>query len=160
LPPAVALLSGRALSEDLVRSAGSLGRLGVVQGVTEVAPTTRDGILYRRAVPLLFAGELPSLDGLRGYVTGLALDDATRNGTGPSAIRAALRRPSVFTDALLAPWSPRRPGHGSPSVLPLQPQFLSPTLVPAFAGGERQSAGWFPDGTWTVTSTQPLGIRR
>ena len=159
LPPAVAFLSGRALSEGYVRSAGSLGRLGVIQGVTEVAPTTRDGILYRRAVPLLFPGELPSLDGLRGYVSGLALADAARNGTRSKAVRARLRSPRVFTDALLAPWDPGKPGLGSPSVLPLQPQFLSPTLVPSWAGGERPTASWFPDGTWSVTSSRPLGAR-
>lgn len=157
--PGPVLLSERVLSERLIRSAGSLGRIGALQGVTEVSPTTADGILYRQAVPVLYRGELASLDGLRGYATGLALRDGVRDGIGVDAVRRALLRPSVFTSALLAPWSPRRPGLGSSSVVAVQPQFLGPTLVPAQAGGEAREPDFFPDGTWTVTSGRPLGLR-
>jgi hypothetical protein len=40
----------------------------------------------------------------------------------------------------------------------LQPQFLSPTLVPQSAGGEAKDTEYFPQGDWTVTSRAPLGI--
>lgn len=159
LVPAPILVSERVLSERVVRAAGSLGRIGALQGVTEVSPSTADGILYRQTVPVLYRGELASLDGLRGYVSGLALRDALRDGAGAAEVRQALHAPRVFTDALLAPWSPRQPGAGSPSVVAVQPQFLSPTLVPPAAGGTPRGAAYFPDGTWTVTSG-PLGVTR
>ncbi|MEA2154682.1 MAG: copper transport protein [Solirubrobacteraceae bacterium] len=158
LAPAPLLLSERVLSETYVLSAGALGRIGAVQGVSEVATNTSDAELYRAAVPLLFRGDLASVDGLRGYATGLALRDALRGGTGARSIAGFLREPRVFTNALLAPWSPREPGAGSPFAVALQPQFLAPTLVPSSLGGEAKDSAYFPQGSWTVTSRLPLGI--
>lgn len=158
LTPAPLLLSERVLSESYVLSAGTPGRIGAVQGVSEVSTNTPDAQLYEAAVPLLFRGDTASVDGLRGYATGLALRDALRSGTSAAAITAHLRAPRVFTNALLAPWSPREPGAGSPNVVALQPQFLSPTLVPTAIGGEAQDTEYFPQGTWTVTSAIALGI--
>lgn len=151
--PAPVLLSERVLSERVIRSAGSLGRIGALQGVSEVSPTTADGILYRQSVPLLYRGDLASLDGLRGYVSGLALRDAVRRGgIGADGVIDALRDPGVFTSALLAPWTARQPGAGSPATLAVQPLFLSPTVTPPSAGGTPRAAAYFPDGTWTATS--------
>ncbi|MEA2148742.1 MAG: copper transport protein [Solirubrobacteraceae bacterium] len=158
LTPAPLLFSERVLSEPLVLRAGALGRIGAVQGVSEVATNTADAELYKAAVPLLFRGDLASVDGLRGYATGLALRDALRSGTSTDAILGHLRDPSVFTNALLAPWSPSEPGAGSPFVVALQPQFLSPTLVPPSVGGEAKDTEYFPQGSWTVTSGTPLGV--
>jgi putative copper export protein len=158
ITPAPLLFSERVLSETLVLSAGALGRIGAVQGISEVATNTTDAELYKAAVPLLFRGDVASLDGLRGYVTGLALTDALRSGTGARSILANLRDPRVFSNALLAPWSPSEPGAGSPNAVALQPQFLSPTLVPSAIGGEAKDTEYFPQGSWTVTSRAPLGI--
>jgi hypothetical protein len=157
LQPAPVLASERVLNENWILSAGPLGRIGALQGVSDVSPSTSDGTLYQRAVQLLYRGEIASLDGLRGYVTGLALIDAVRRGIGASQIDAALRRPDVFTSALLAPWSAASPGVGSPAVVALQPGFLSTTLVPAQLGGESQDTTYFPSGSWTVTSATPFG---
>ena len=44
------------------------GRIGAIQGVSEVATNTADAELYKTAVPLLFRGDIASVDGLRGYV--------------------------------------------------------------------------------------------
>jgi methionine-rich copper-binding protein CopC/putative copper export protein len=159
MTPAPLLFSERVLSETFVRSAGALGRIGAVQGVSEVATNTADAELYKAAVPLLFRGDIASVDGLRGYVTGLALRDALRSGIGTGDIVANLRAPRVFTNALLAPWSPREPGAGSPNVVALQPQFLSPTLIPSSIGGEAKDTEYFPQGSWTVTSGVPLGLK-
>jgi methionine-rich copper-binding protein CopC/putative copper export protein len=158
ITPPPLLFSERVLSETLVLSAGALGRIGAVQGISEVATNTTDAELYQAAVPLLFRGDVASLDGLRGYVTGLALTDALRSGTGVRSILANLRDPRVFSNALLAPWSPSEPGAGSPNAVALQPQFLSPTLVPSAIGGEAKDTEYFPQGSWTVTSRAPLGI--
>ncbi len=156
--PAPLLFSERVLSETFVLGAGALGRIGAVQGVSEVATNTPDAELYKSAVPLLFRGDIASLDGLRGYATGLALRDALRSGTSAASIGRHLRDPRVFTNALLAPWSPREPGAGSPNVVALQPQFLSPTLVPPSAGGQAKDTEYFPQGGWTVTSRVALGV--
>jgi hypothetical protein len=158
LAPAPLLHSERVLSETYVRSAGALGRIGAIQGVSEVATNTADAELYKAAVPLLFRGEIASVDGLRGYVTGLALRDALRGGIDRDAIVARLRRPRVFTNALLAPWGTGQPGAGSHFAVALQPQFLSPTLVPTSFGGEAKDSEYFPQGSWTVTSGVPLGL--
>jgi hypothetical protein len=40
----------------------------------------------------------------------------------------------------------------------LQPQFLSPTLVPPSVGGEAKDTEYFPQGSWTVTSGTTLGL--
>jgi methionine-rich copper-binding protein CopC/putative copper export protein len=158
LSPAPLLFSERVLSETYVLRAGPLGRLGAVQGVTEVATNTTDAELYKNAVPLLFRGDIASIDGLRGYVTGLALRDAVRSGTSAGDIDTHLRSPRVFSNALLAPWSMRQPGAGSPYAVALQPEFLSPTLVPTDIGGEASDTEYFPQGSWTVTSGVPLGL--
>jgi hypothetical protein len=158
LAPAPLLFSERVLSETYVRTAGALGRIGAIQGVSEVATNTADAELYKTAVPLLFRGDIASVDGLRGYATGLALRDALRSGTGRDAIVAHLRTPQVFTNALLAPWTDAQPGAGSQFAVALQPQFLSPTLVPTSFGGEAKDTEYFPQGSWTVTSGVPLGV--
>jgi methionine-rich copper-binding protein CopC/putative copper export protein len=157
LPPPV-LLSERVLSESVVRAAGALGRIGAVQGVSEVSTNTRDAALYQAAVPVLYRGEIASIDGLRGYATGLALRDALREGITADDIGIGLNAPKVFTDALLAPWSRRIPGAGSPNVVAVQPQFIAPTLVPTSAGGEAKDTEYFPQGGWTVTTPTALGI--
>ena len=41
----------------------------------------------------------------------------------------------------------------------LQPQFLSPTLVPTQFGGQAKDSEYFPQGGWTVTSAVPLGLK-
>lgn len=152
------LLSERVLSETVVRASGALGHLGAVQGVSEVSTSSTDAVLYRMAVPQLFRGELASLDGLRGYAAGRAIAEALATGTSKEDLLDYLRSPGVFSSALLAPWSPRQPGLGSTAVVPVQPQFLAPTLVPGSTGGERQDDSYFPEGNWTVTSTAPLGL--
>lgn len=152
------LLSERVLSETVVRAAGALGHLGAVQGVSEVSPASVDAVLYKMALPQLFRGELASLDGLRGYAAGRALAEGLRAGTSSKDITRYLTSPDVFSSALLAPWSRQQPGLGSTAVVPLQPQFLAPTLVPGSTGGERQDDSYFPQGNWNVTSTAPLGL--
>jgi hypothetical protein len=155
--PVPVVASERVLSERLVQASGVLGRLGVLQGVSEVSPATRDALGYGEAVQTLYQGDRPSLDGLRGYVTGLAFADAVRHGLSTGAIEGRLERPGVFTNALLAPWDPRLPGAGSPALLAFVPQFQAATLIPPSQGGEPYSGTYFPDGSWVNASATPLG---
>ena len=158
-PPAPVLASSRVLSEALVQRLGTLGRIGVLQGVTEVATQTADALAYVRAVPGLWPGERPSLAGLRGYVTGLAVRSAVggEDDVSAAAVLRRLRTPEVFSDALLTPWEPRRTGAGTRAVVTLAPQFLASTITPPSAGGMSYTGSWFPDGAWINASVRPLG---
>jgi putative copper export protein len=157
LLPAPVFVTERLASERLVVAAGALGRIGVLRVASEVSPDSRDGVLYARALPVLFPGERPTLDGLRGFATGLALLEGVRDGTSPAAIEARLRLPRPFTDALTAPWREDAPAAGSPRLTVLGPTFLPATLVPAFAGGESYTGKFFPDGAWARLSTEAYG---
>jgi hypothetical protein len=161
IPPAPILASARVLSERLVESAGELGRIGGLQGLSEVTPDAGDALVYARAVPAIYPGESPSLDGLRGYVTGLALRSAVKNGIDAAGIAKRLRRPAPFTDALDAPWRSDVPAAGSVRFTTLAGQFLAATLIPVSVGGESYNGTFFPDGAWTRVSTvlygPPLG---
>ena len=131
LAPAPLLFSERVLSETYVRSAGALGRIGAIQGVSEVATNTADAELYKSAVPLLFRGEIASVDGLRGYVTGpgAARRAALGHRRATRSSRACARRACSRTRCSRR-GARAQPGAGSPFAVALQPQFLSPTLVP------------------------------
>jgi hypothetical protein len=144
--------SERVLSESFVRAAGGIGRLGAVQGTSSVGTQSRDAIAYGGTVGVLYAGERPTLEGLRGYATGLALIDGVRDGTGAAQIAHRLARPAPFTDALVAPWRSDAPAAGSQRLAVLGPTFLPATLIPASSGGESYSGRYFADGAW-----RPLG---
>lgn len=155
-PPAPVLASSRVLSERLITRLGTLGRIGVLQGVTEVSTQTADALAYARAVPGLWPGERPSLDGLRGYVAGLALRSALEQD--PDHVADRLRAPRVFTDALLSPWEPRRPGAGTRAVIALAPQFLASSITPPSAGGTSYTGTWFADGAWINAGVRPYAL--
>jgi hypothetical protein len=144
--------SERVLSESFVRAAGGIGRLGAVQGTSSVGTQSRDAIAYAGTVGVLYQGERPTLEGLRGYATGLALIDGVRDGTGADQIAHRLTRPAPFTDALVAPWRSDAPAAGSPRLAVVGPTFLPATLIPASTGGETYSGRYFADGAW-----RPLG---
>jgi ABC-type branched-subunit amino acid transport system substrate-binding protein len=155
--PAAVLASARTFDEDFVERSGVLGRLGVVRGASEVTPDARDALAYAHALPGLFPGERPSLQGIRGYVTGLALSGAVRRGTQPAEIARALRRPRPFTDALAAPWRADAPSLGGQRFTMLGTTFQSATLIPPSAGGEAYSGTFFPDGAWNRLSSELYG---
>ncbi|MEA2449388.1 MAG: copper transport protein, partial [Thermoleophilaceae bacterium] len=144
--------SERVLSESFVRAAGGIGRLGAVQGTSSVGTQSRDAIAYAGTVGVLYQGERPTLEGLRGYATGLALIDGVHDGIGADQIAHRLTRPAPFTDALVAPWRSDAPAAGSPRLAVVGPTFLPATLIPASTGGETYSGRYFADGAW-----RPLG---
>jgi ABC-type branched-subunit amino acid transport system substrate-binding protein len=144
-------------SEDLVRRSGAIGRIGALQGPAEIAPDTTVGATYARAIPALYPGELPSLEGLRGYTAGLALTYALEDGIEPQKIVDRLLRPAAFADSLLSPWRSDARSVGSQRFEFLKPSFLPPTLIPTSAGGEAQAGTFFTDGTWARTNTDMLG---
>jgi ABC-type branched-subunit amino acid transport system substrate-binding protein len=148
LPPAAVLASSRVLSESFIQNGGTLGRQGAILGATEVTPDSTDAQLFAGALPALYPGEFPTLDGLRGYVAGLALRAAIADGTSASSIISRLRRPKQFTDALELPWRSDAPAAGSQREIIIAPQFLPPTLIPVQLGGEAFNGDFFPDGTW------------
>jgi methionine-rich copper-binding protein CopC/putative copper export protein len=155
--PAVLIAPSQLLSERLLESSGALGRTQAIQGAVEVTPDSATAQSYARAVPAVYPGESPSLDGLRGYVAGLALTEGVSNGTDPSQIAATLRQPAPFTDALLAPWRSDVPDAGNQRFTMVDANFLPATLIPTQVGGESFNGTFFTDGSWTRLSSQALG---
>lgn len=155
--PAPVLASGRTFSERFVSSSGTAGRLGVVRGATEVTPDSRDGLAYATAVRRLYPGASPTLQGIRGYVTGLALGDAVRDGIAPADLRRRLARPDAFTDALAAPYRSDAAGLGVQSFTLLGATFLSSTLIPPSQGGQAYAGTYFADGAWNRLTTEAFG---
>jgi putative copper export protein/methionine-rich copper-binding protein CopC len=157
IPVAPVLASERVLTEDLVTGAGAIGRVGAVQGTSSVGTQSRDAIAYSGALPVLYQGERPTLDGLRGYVAGLALREGVRDGTGAASIARRLTRPAPFTDALVAPWRSDLPAAGSQRLALIRPNFLPAQLIPTSAGGETYEGRYFSDGTWAPLGSQLYG---
>ncbi|WP_354701358.1 hypothetical protein DSM112329_01671 [Paraconexibacter sp. AEG42_29] len=158
-PPAPILVSERVLSEGFVVRAGTLGRIGVIQGASEVSTQTADAVAYSRAIRTLHVGETPTFDGIRGYVTGLALRSVVEDDQPLDAgnLERKLVSPSVFTDALLAPWSPKATGRGTLAVIVVSPQFLASGITPVAQGGQRFDGTYFPDGAWINASVTAYG---
>jgi putative copper export protein/methionine-rich copper-binding protein CopC len=155
--PAPVIASGRTFSERFISDSGYAGRMGVVRGATEVRPDAADSLAYAKAIGQLYPGASPTLQGIRGYVTGLALAEGTRRGIGPADLRRRLREPAAFTDALAAPYRSDAPALGSQRFTLLGATFLSTTLVPPSQGGTAYSGTYFPDGAWSPLFTQPTG---
>lgn len=155
--PAPIIASERVLSESFVEAAGDAGRIGVVQGTSTVAVDSRDGLLLSQALPALFPGQSASLEGLNGYVTGLALDYGLANGTSPATVAARLTRPAPFTDAIAEPWLSDAPAVGSQRLTVLDPTFLTTTLLPVSSGGEAYSGEYFPNGAWERPTSEVFG---
>jgi hypothetical protein len=155
--PAVLIAPSGLLSERLLEASGALGRTQAIQGPAEVTPDSATAQSYARAVPAVYPGEAPTLDGLRGYVAGLALDQGVANGTDPGQIADTLRQPAPFTDALLAPWRSDVPAAGNQRFTMLDANFLPATLIPTQVGGESFNGTFFTDGSWTRLSSQALG---
>jgi hypothetical protein len=155
--PAPVIASGRTFSERFIRAAGTPGRLGVIRGAAEVTPDSADALAYAGAVRQLFPGASPSLQGIRGYVTGLALAAGVKHGIDPVSVRRALKQPAPFTDAIAAPYRSDAPDLGSQRFTLLGATFLSATLIPPSKGGESYSGTYFPDGAWSRLDSEPLG---
>jgi ABC-type branched-subunit amino acid transport system substrate-binding protein len=155
--PAPVLASERLLSEGFVEASGKPGQLGVVQGTSSVAVDSRDGLLLSQALPALFPGQSASLEGLHGYVAGLALDYGLAAGTSSTLVTARLMRPTPFTDAIAEPWRSDAPAAGSQRLTVLDPTFLTTTLLPVSSGGEAYSGEYFPNGAWERPTSQLFG---
>ena len=155
--PAVVFASERALSERLVATSGTLGRIGAIQGASGVAPDSTTAQVYAQALPALYPGEKPSLDGLRGYVSGLALGEGVEDGIEPDQIQARLQSPPLFADALASPWRSDSPATGSQLFSVFKGTFLPPTLIPSSAGGDTYNGTFFVDGDWSRLTQEPLG---
>jgi hypothetical protein len=156
--PAPVFASDRLLSERFIEESRDAGRVGAVQGVSSVAVDSRDGLTLSQALPALFPGESASLEGLRGYVTGLALDYGLRGGTSAAAVDARLARPAPFTDAIAEPWRSDVPAAGAPRLGVLEATFLTTTLLPVSSGGEAYTGEYFPSGAWERPVTTLFGL--
>jgi copper transport protein len=162
LNPTAILPSSRLASEEFIEASGDLGREGQIRFLTDVDPTS-DGAQTYAMLASQVVGELPSLPGLSGFVSGQALAYGLVGGTSPAAISARLREPAVFSQAAVSPWDARDPSAGTQMFRVFEPSFLTDNLVPVGNGdgGEVDDGQFFPDGEWEPGATSvftPLHI--
>ena len=155
--PDIVIAPSSVLSERFIERSGAVARIGALQGPAEVQPNSQTSISYVQTVPAVFPGEQPSLDGLRGYLAGLALAEGVKGGTSAAKISSRLVEVPPFADALLTPWRADATAAGSQLFNILRGTFLPGTLIPQSAGGESFNGIYFPDGSWTGVTTKPLG---
>jgi copper transport protein len=147
--PTAILPSSRLASEAFIEASGDLGREGQVRFLTDVDPTSSGAQTYATLASQV-VGELPSLPGLSGFVSGQALAYGMIGGTSPAAISARLREPAVFSQAAVSPWNASNPSTGTEIFRVFEPSFLTDNLIPIGNGdgGEVDDGQFFPDGEW------------
>ena len=151
---------GALFDERLVVEGGSAGLQGTVLSPSWVRLNSKDGEAYSRVIPLLFAGERPSISGLQGYVAGLALGEGFRDGTDTEDVAARLDRPRAWTDAITSPWLSTARTRGAPIFTIVQPTFLPENLLPSSVQGGGQVAGrYFTGGSWTPQEGAVYGLQ-
>jgi methionine-rich copper-binding protein CopC/putative copper export protein/ABC-type branched-subunit amino acid transport system substrate-binding protein len=160
--PTAVLPSSRLASESFIEASGDLGREGQIRFLTDVDPTSSGAQTYAMLASQV-VGELPSLPGLSGFVSGQALAYGLLGGTSASAIAARLREPAVFSQAAISPWDAANPSSGTDIFRVFEPSFLTDNLIPVGNGdgGEVDDGQFFPDGEWEPGATSvftPLRI--
>jgi ABC-type branched-subunit amino acid transport system substrate-binding protein len=152
--PTAILPSSRLASEEFVEASGDLGREGQVRFLTDVDPTSTGAQTYATLASQV-VGELPSLPGLSGFVSGQALAYGLVGGTSPAAISRRLREPAVFSQAAISPWDAQDPASGTDIFRVFEPSFLTDNLIPIGDGdgGEVDDGQFFPDGEWEPGAT-------
>jgi putative copper export protein/methionine-rich copper-binding protein CopC len=163
--PTAILTSSRLASERFIEASGELGREGQIRSLTDVDPTSTGAQTYAMLAPQI-VGELPTLPGLSGFVSGQALAYGLTAGTSASAITSRLREPRVFSQAAISPWSDRDSAAGTVMFRVFLPSFLTENLIPSGGGlpGEVSDGQFFPDGDWedgasSVFTPLKLGAR-
>jgi copper transport protein len=160
--PTAILPSSRLASESFIEASGDLGREGQIRFLTDVDPTSSGAQTYAMLASQV-VGELPSLPGLAGFVSGQALAYGLVGGTSPDAISTRLREPAVFSQAAISPWDAANPSSGTDIFRVFEPSFLTDNLIPIGNGdgGEVDDGQFFPDGEWEPGATSvftPLRI--
>jgi putative copper export protein/methionine-rich copper-binding protein CopC/ABC-type branched-subunit amino acid transport system substrate-binding protein len=152
--PTAILPSSRLASEEFVEASGDLGREGQVRFLTDVDPTSTGAQTYATLASQV-VGELPSLPGLSGFVSGQALAYGLVGGTSPADISGRLREPAVFSQAAISPWDAQDPASGTDIFRVFEPSFLTDNLIPIGDGdgGEVDDGQFFPDGEWEPGAT-------
>jgi putative copper export protein/ABC-type branched-subunit amino acid transport system substrate-binding protein len=160
--PTAILASSRLASEAFIEASGDLGREGQIRFLTDIDPTSTGAQTYAMLASQV-VGELPSLPGLSGFVSGQALAYGLVGGSSPQAISARLREPAVFSQAAVSPWNAADPSSGTEIFRVFEPSFLTDNLIPIGNGdgGEVDDGQFFPDGEWEPGATSvfsPLRI--
>ncbi|MEV4421419.1 ABC transporter substrate-binding protein [Patulibacter sp. NPDC049589] len=144
------LAGGALFDERLIIESGAAGLQGTVSSPSWVRLNSRDGEAYSTIIPLLFPGERPSIAGLQGYATGLALNEGLKDGSDPAKVAARLDRPRGFTDVITSPWLSTARTRGAPLFTIVKPTFLPENLIPSVVGGGGSVSGrYFVGGSWS-----------
>jgi methionine-rich copper-binding protein CopC/putative copper export protein/ABC-type branched-subunit amino acid transport system substrate-binding protein len=136
-------------SESFIIDSGLLGAQGQIRVVSDVDPTANDAQLYAELVPQV-VGELATVPGLEGFVSGQALAHGLIKGGSVSEVSAQLRSPGVFSTIATSPWDPSDPASGTLIFRVLLAEFLTDNLIPSVNGGpaEPYEGDFFTDGSW------------
>lgn len=157
--PAAIFASSRLFDERFEVDSGLLGRIGSLRAIGEVSPLSRDGFGYSNLVRALYAGERPTIAGLRGYVAGQALLRGISGDLDAASIESRLARATTVSDALSVGPAPERPWSGSELVGFFLPSFLPSGLIPRQQGGQQFQGSYFQDGAWKVMTSRLYGPR-
>jgi ABC-type branched-subunit amino acid transport system substrate-binding protein len=160
--PTPIIVSQNLASERFVIDSGDLGDEGQIRAITDVDPTSNDASLYAELVPQV-VGELATVPGLSGFVSGQALAYGMVSGGSVSEIAARLRRPGVFSTIATSPWDSADPADGTLIFRALLAQFLPDNLIPSGNGApsEPYEGQFFQNGAWEPASPElfsPLAI--
>src|SRR5581483_2854557 len=160
--PTPVIVSQNLASERFVIYSGDLWEEGQVRAITDVDPTSNDAALYAELVPQV-VGELATVPGLSGFVSGQALAYGMVHGDSVARIAKRLKDPGVFSSIATSPWDSRGPAQGTLIFRALLAQFLPDNLIPAGSGAssEPYEGQFFQDGAWEPAAPQlfsPLPI--
>jgi hypothetical protein len=146
--------------EDFYR-ASRYGRRGEIIVLGEVAPDSRESLVYTNVASSIFSGERPTIDGFRGFVAGRMLAEALRAGTGAAGLAGRLRHlDRILTrdkiqDGAVSGWSPVEPAAGSWRFFLYKGSFISGSLRP---GASAEPGRFFDEGSWSRVVTGNVGL--
>jgi methionine-rich copper-binding protein CopC/putative copper export protein len=135
--------------------ASKVGRRGDILVLGEVSPDSDESLVYTRLTLSIFPGERPSIDGLRGFLTGRAIATALKGGTSPGGLATRLGRLGPFSSGVVSGWSPAAPDTGSWRFFLFKGSFTPAGLVP---GAAPEAGRYFEEGSWSRAVTGNLGL--
>jgi hypothetical protein len=152
---AAVLVPPRHFDEQFYRGS-KLGRRGDISVLGEVAPDSAESLVYTRLVFSLFPGEQPTIDGLRGYMAGLAITKGLAGGASAGGVGRRLQFLGPFSDGVVSGWSPAAPAAGSWRFFLYKGSFIPAGLIPK---ANPEPGRFFPEGgAWSRIAIGNIGL--
>ena len=148
------IVPARHFDETFYR-ASKVGRRGDILVLGEVSPDSEESLVYTRLALSIFPGERPSIDGLRGFLTGRAIATALKGGTSAGGLTKRLGRLGPFSTGVVSGWSPAAPDTGSWRFFLFKGSFTPAGLMP---GAAPEAGRYFEEGSWSRAVTGNVGL--